>query len=104
MKVIGVKRLHGVSIKGPYDFAELFCCSKLETGKFGGATIEGGGEEMIAMECDPAAVVQFEGLTFPCEITLKTESRPVRGEWKAVCIGVDRAAVVASKAVKGAQQ
>ena len=92
MKVIGVKRLHGVSAKGPYDFAELFCCSKLETGKFGGATVEGGGEEMVEMEMDPQVVAQFASLSFPIELKLKVESRAVRSEWKSFCVGFEPAA------------
>ncbi len=99
MRVTGIKRIHGVGAKGPYDFAELFVLSKIETGKFGAATIEGGGEEPVGMEVAPEAVAQFDGVAYPAELALKTEPRNVRGEWKTCCVGVDR---VAKSAVKAA--
>jgi len=103
MHVRGVKRVHGVSPKGPYDFAELFLESAVETGKFGAATIEGGGNEPVSMEIDPAVVKQFEGVAFPADLVIKTASKAVRGDWKTVCVGVERVAVAAAaaSAVKG---
>ena len=88
MHVRGVKRVHGVSAKGPYDFAELFLESAIEVGKFGPATIEGGGKEPVSMEIDPAAVKQFENVVLPADLEINTESKAVRGEWKTVCVGV----------------
>lgn len=98
MEVIGIKRVSGVGAKGPYDFAVLGVTSKIQTGNFGAATIDGGGKESIDMEVDPACVGEFSSVHFPAELDLKTESRAVRNEWKTVCIGLAKVISMATPA------
>ncbi|HYV61878.1 MAG TPA: hypothetical protein VE958_04360 [Bryobacteraceae bacterium] len=94
MRVIGIKRMHGVgkATGNKYDFAELFVMVGIDQVSGEKFSIEGYGSEVASMECDPSVVSQFSGIDYPAELDLKTDQKLVRGEFKTVCVGLNRPA------------
>lgn len=92
MKIVGVKRMHGVGKESgkPFDFAELYVMVPVENAAGAKFTVEGFGFEVAQMECESIAVAQFAGLDLPAELELSTTQKLVRGEFKTVCTGVFR--------------
>lgn len=89
LNVIGVKRIFGESKAGnDFDMCSVLCLVPIEATKGKKVTVQGHGMEVMEVELDPAAVVQFAQVKFPAMLELATDQRPMRGELKTVCTGL----------------
>lgn len=97
-QVIGVSRIAGVSNKSgslkDYDMGKLFClqpiqpAGKEDRGVGTRYNRSGYGFEVMEVDLDSGALVQFSKIQFPAALDLEMEQRPMFGKLATVCTGL----------------
>lgn len=89
--VLGVVHRHGTAKDSgkPYDFAQVLTLRPIESVSSKNFNQVGHGFDIVEANLDQAALPQFAGKKYPCELDLVTDARPSSfGKLDLVVVGV----------------